>query len=273
MGGPEKVGRPGAESLGPGADARLLRAYELLRSVFGNGAAGPWADGDGEPSGPWQPLPGPLEGDPWLVSATDLLVPWLPARQAIGPVPHDPWQGYFAPPDATAADGPESPAAAATAPEAAVAPTAPFDPLAPSGPSWQLGSLGPPGELEEPLAPGAAEAAADCLYAFLRACGRLDVEAAMALVADDYHAIEADREVDRAALRHRLEALLDERRGGEIEVSAGEPLEPIPSSTAWSSSRRRSRSTADRPAVRRPPCSANVWRCSKRPWPAGASVR
>lgn len=178
-------------------DPRLARALELLRSISGEAPA--------EAPGPWQTLPGPAEEDPWLVSATDLLIPWDPDGSAAGTAaPKDSWSGYFAAP-------PPEPAAP--------------HPLPPPRPEASLGS---PGFLEEPLDDATSFAAAECLYAFVHALGRRDVEAALESVAEDYHAIADDRAMDREGLRHRLEALLDERSGGELEVSLAEPAEPLP---------------------------------------------
>ena len=72
-----------------------------------------------------------------------------------------------------------------------------------------------------------ADAAVACVYDFLHAIGRRDPEAAMACVADDYHVLEDDREVDRLGLRHQVEALLDSLRGWEIEISLAEVPEPL----------------------------------------------
>ncbi len=252
----------------PAADPRLLRAFDLLRSVCDDAGLAP--DGGAEP-GAWTALgapgtpPAAIEDGTWLVSSTDVLLPWQPATAAAAPAvrdPRDPWDAYFAPsapaPAALLPGPPSLPFAPPGTPvhqPATTAPLTPLDPVAPlalkapaastapslssltslsrsSLPDGFLASHGAPpaapGWLEEPLDGGAAAAAADCLYAFLRACGRRDVEAAMALVAGDYHAIEGDREVDREALRHRLEELLDERRGGDLEVAATAPLQPIP---------------------------------------------
>lgn len=202
----------------PNTDPRLARALELLRGVLGEAPGEVPGGGGGGTPGPWQALPGPAEEDPWLVSATDLLIPWEPEGYAAGtaaPAGGDPWAGYLAPP-------PSPPDLPATSPA----------PL-PAGVA-SLG-LGPPGSLEEPLDDATSFAAAECLYAFVHALGRRDVEAALELVADDYHAIADDRAVDREGLRHRLEALLDERgasaRGDgidELDVSLAEPPEPLP---------------------------------------------
>ena len=210
----------------PNPDPRLARALELLRGVLGEapGEIPGGVPGGGTP-GPWQTLPGPAEEDPWLVSATDLLIPWEPEGYAAGaaaPAGGDPWAGYLPPP-------PQS------APAAPSPPDLPATPAAPLPAAVASLALGPPGSLEEPLDDATSFAAAECLYAFVHALGRRDVEAALELVADDYHAIADDRAVDREGLRHRLEALLDERAAGaggdgmdELDVSLAEPPEPLP---------------------------------------------
>jgi ketosteroid isomerase-like protein len=72
-----------------------------------------------------------------------------------------------------------------------------------------------------------ALAVADCLYDFIHALERFDVEAAMASVADDFHELQADRELDREGLRHWLEERLDGFRGREIDVSLAEVPRPV----------------------------------------------
>ncbi len=203
----------------PRADPRLRRAYDLLRSLFEGtdgdpGAAGRAGHEADEIGGPWQSAPDLFAADPWLISATDLLVPWSPepfagsAAVGLGGGLADragsgAWDAYFAPaPPGEPAGRPEPPR---------------MPPPPPARPS-----------LEEPLDDSAAFAAAECLYELVHAIGRLDVDAAMAVVADDYCAVDADREVDAEALRHRLEALVDELRGGEVAVSLTEVPEPIP---------------------------------------------
>lgn len=201
-----------------GADPRLLEAYALLRSALEEPAD------DLQPlaaEGAWEPaVPG--DGDDWLVSSTDVLTPWSPVILAggAGPIP-DPgtvWDAYFALPPG----GPETPP---VLPRRAAAPPRP---PADEPDRRPLSALGPPGLIEEPLDDETAHAAVQCLYDFVHALGRFDVEEAMAAVAGDYHAIEDDREVDREALRHRLEELLDAHRGGAVELSLAEIPEPLP---------------------------------------------
>jgi ketosteroid isomerase-like protein len=79
----------------------------------------------------------------------------------------------------------------------------------------------------EPLADDAVEAAIECLYDFLHAVARRDVTGAMALVADDYHVMVGDHEIDHGQLRHQIEALLDTRTEGELSVSLARVPQPV----------------------------------------------
>jgi hypothetical protein len=236
------------------AEARLRRAYDLLRSLFegpdgepGAGRAGHEAD---EIGGPWQSAPDLFEADPWLISATDLLVPWSPepfAGSAAGGLGggladragSGAWDAYFAPAETAARlPPPDEPAGYRERPERRpldarpergldAPPERPLDARQERPLDARLEPR-PRISLEEPLDDSAAFAAAECLYELVHAIGRLDVDAAMAVVADDYCAVDADREVDAEALRHRLEALVDELRGGEVAVSLTQVPEPIP---------------------------------------------
>lgn len=80
---------------------------------------------------------------------------------------------------------------------------------------------------EELLAEDHAQAAVEHLYSLLHALGRGEVDAAMALIADDYHAMENDEEIDREQLRRRFDGLVDSLRGWEVEISLAEAPEPI----------------------------------------------
>jgi hypothetical protein len=80
---------------------------------------------------------------------------------------------------------------------------------------------------EDHLRAADALAVADCLYDFIHALERFDVEAAMACVAEDFHALRADRELDRQGFRHWIENLLDGLRGREIDVSLAELPWPV----------------------------------------------
>jgi hypothetical protein len=96
----------------------------------------------------------------------------------------------------------------------------------PAADSWaDLSAVFP--EPEEQLAEEHAQAAVDCLYEFLHAVGRSDVESAMALVDDDYHTIQDDVEIDKLKFRTLLEAHLDSLRGWDFEVSLAVAPEPV----------------------------------------------
>lgn len=135
----------------------------------------------------WQP-PAADEFDlhPWLLSATDLLVSWAPGEemQAAPDVARGAWDRYF-----------EPAARAVQAPEA----TAP-----------------------EPWDAEVAEEVVDCLYRFLHAIERGDIAEVMACVAEDYHALDRDAEIDRDKLRSALEGSIDGWRGEQFRVSLTE---------------------------------------------------
>jgi ketosteroid isomerase-like protein len=83
-------------------------------------------------------------------------------------------------------------------------------------------------EPEEELIDADADAVVTCLYDFVHALGRRDVAAAIAgCVAEDYHAMEQDAEVDRDTLAAQLNAELDRLRGWEIETALLEIPQPI----------------------------------------------
>jgi hypothetical protein len=194
--------------LGPdlnGADARsrLALAFDLLRGVLdppGTRSAAPGVRAAHVPlHAVLQPPP-----DAAQLSATDLINVWF---QPGGPVP-DPWDDYFA-----------QPAGSGSSARPDVGPGAP-------GPWDTLRALVTVSDDE--LADDQAEAAVQCLYEFVHAVGRRDVDSALELVAADYHTFENDREFDRLALRHQLESLLDSVEGWDLEASLATIPEPIP---------------------------------------------
>lgn len=67
----------------------------------------------------------------------------------------------------------------------------------------------------------------DCLYEFIHAFERRDVDGAMARISEAYHALEDDREIDRLTFRHGLEAGLDGLKKSEISVSLAQAPEPL----------------------------------------------
>lgn len=82
-------------------------------------------------------------------------------------------------------------------------------------------------EPEEQLADEHAQAAVDCLYEFIHAFGRRDIDAAMKVISEAYHTLEDDQEVDRLRFRQNLEAGLDSLRRSDIEVSLAQAPEPL----------------------------------------------
>ena len=149
---------------------------------------------------PWHRVGQHSDEHPWLTSATDLLVSWMPGSQVQMPPEAPPgatqpgWDDYFA-----------------------------FDP----GEATPAEAV-----LDEPWAaeawdPAAAQDAVACFFAFLHALERFDIAAAMACVAADYRSMERDLEIDRHALQLRLETMLDRWRAGNLRLSPCEVPDPI----------------------------------------------
>jgi hypothetical protein len=198
-------------------DKRLETAIALLREMLSQNAPAlsPWQERD-------IAVP-PISG---RLSATDRLSWWFRPMTSS----RDPWDDYFDP--------------------AALNPIETFSPGVRSSGSpfiTEQPSLGPPGippnaaelpgpwvtlrlllaEPEEELLEEEGEAVVTCLYDFLHAIGRREVEQAMTCVAPDYHTLEDDEEIDYLGLTHQLLALLDSLQGWEIEVSLVEIPQPI----------------------------------------------
>lgn len=189
-------------------DPRIREAYALLHSLM-EASSGDAASPDAAHAVPWHTTQAPLEHDGDEVSGTDMLALWLPDMASAGDRA-DPWESYFRA-GPTAAD-PPSPARA----------TLPPPMLDPTPPDESAEAA------EELLDDRDAAGAVDGLYAFVHAIGRLDVEAAMACVAEDFHSIADDREIDRGGLRLWLDALFDRlRRFAEVDASLVEIPEPI----------------------------------------------
>lgn len=186
-------------------DGRLVRALELLQELVhaegGRTASGIGAASSSRPRS--LPIAGGL-GEVWpeaadavslpnvLASTTDLLVPWSTE---------------------------ETPGESAPDVESTSAPRA-AEELARAASSIASAS----GEPE--LAEDDAESIVDSLYDFVHALERREVEHAMELVAADFHAMEGDREVDRAVFRQVLERFVEERPG-ELRISLARVPEPI----------------------------------------------
>jgi ketosteroid isomerase-like protein len=157
------------------------------------------------------------------ISATDQLNWWFRPAGTGG----DPWEGFFDPASA-------------------------FEPARPVEPSHLLGPVighagaadvggaaaaAPPSdwtalrlllaEPEDEIIDADAEAVVTCLYDFVHAVGRRDLVAAMECIAEDYHTMEGDDEVDRASLAGRLKSMLDPFEGWELRSSLVEIPHPI----------------------------------------------
>jgi ketosteroid isomerase-like protein len=157
---------------------------------------------------PWQAAPVRRPALGGRVSATDRLSWWF--RPASGGA--DPWATYF-----------DTEPARLEPANATPPPTAEAEPL---GRRAALRLL--LAEPEEELIDADAEAVVTCLYDFVHALGRRDVATAIAdCVAEDYHAMERDAEIDRDTLAAQLNAELDRLRGWEIETALLEIPQPI----------------------------------------------
>lgn len=147
--------------------------------------------------------------DGWLESSTDVLTPWYPqseapfrslAAAAAPPVAEAAWDAYFARSPRSFDAHRDRPAPAGRAP-----------------------ARGTRNEISE----ADADAVVEALYEFVHALGRGDVPDALAGVSDDFHAMDGEREVTRDALRHRLESMIDARRGRGLAVSLARVPEPV----------------------------------------------
>jgi len=159
-------------------------------------------------------LPPPDAGG--QLSSTDLLSWWFRAPKTGG----NPWDAFL-----SGGDDAEVPARPVGAPREAGGAGEPSL-TQPEAEPWDA-ILSSGFDAEAHLADEHAQGAVDCLYDFLHAFGRLDVEDAMRHVADDYHALEDDDEVDRLKFRHRIESVVDASRGWELSVSLCEAPEPL----------------------------------------------
>lgn len=159
------------------------------------------------------------------ISATDRLSWWFRPATASG----SPWDDYFDQSALSLEGGPE---------EALLYPIVRVsDQTATATQPTQSGSDEPAGpwlslrlllaEPEEELFDEDAESVVTCLYDFIHAIGRRDVEQAMLCVAPDYHTLEDDKEIDRLGLRHHIKNLLDSLLGWEFEISLVEVPRPI----------------------------------------------
>jgi ketosteroid isomerase-like protein len=202
-------------------DMRLLQAYELLRSVIEEDET-PWGDLDSS----WQSPLLPMADSEGRMSATDLLNWWFRAPSS----QPNPWDIYFgeslrtttAPLNQTVDGRAVAANGSSRSMDRSVAPQ-PSDLH-----TWTVlqASIN---DAEDFVSDQDAEAAVGSLYEFVHSIGRQDVDGAMKVVTDDYHALENDGEIDRLTLRHQITSLLDSLLGWEIEASLGEVPNPIPS--------------------------------------------
>jgi len=189
---------------------RLRRAYELLSDIFEKPAA---EDESGAP--PWYAPPLPPIAAGTRLSATDLLSCWFrpPTGRRGG------WDWYFG--DNTPAPGMKKPAGGQDRDQVA-------EPAASAtGKAVEAAQQALLPDPDDDLSSEDADQAVDVFYEFIHAFGRRDIERAMEFVADDYHIVEHDREVDRNELRCRLESLLESFHGWDIEVSLASPPQPL----------------------------------------------
>jgi hypothetical protein len=188
----------------------LRRLLAQLETASGNLA--PW-----EAARPLRPI---FDG---RMSATDQLSWWF--RPAGGG--DDPWDSFFSD-EADEHGQADHPDDVTGFPDVGGVPIGrPLLPdPAPRGSPARLQSL--LAEPEEDLPDAAAESVVTCLYDFVHALGREDLDGAMACVAADYHCIEDDREVDRDGLARRVKTLLDSLHGWEKEVFLVEIPQPLP---------------------------------------------
>lgn len=213
---------------------------ELLLELLRRSMAAPGAaPGSSDAAAPGLVMP-PLPVATKRLSATDLLTGWFQPESAAT----NPWDDYFE--DSFAAGGAAGSAgggAATGASELALllqllsgagastpaAQSAPSRPQASPADSpylwidlWDFMDQSP-----ADVADDEAEAAVTCLYDFIHALGRRDVEAAMACVSPHYHVFENEQETDCLGLRHQMEGMLDSLRDWVLDVSLLEVPTPI----------------------------------------------
>jgi hypothetical protein len=219
----------GRDSANPG----LRQVIAVLRGLLAQ------LEVSDEQLAPWQaarPLRPVFEG---RLSATDQLSWWFRPANA-GDDFGDSWDSYFSEEPANGADLGAAPKENDWLPGVSGhAATVPFrdpvlrdlvlsDPVRRASPTTaraRLRSL--LAEPEEELLDSDAEAVVSCLYDFVHAIGRDDLDGAMSCVAPGYHALEDDREVDHDGLTRRVKALLDSLHGWEKEVFLVEVPQPV----------------------------------------------
>lgn len=198
-------------------DDRLDEAIVLLHRVLAE------LGSRSDTVSPWQEsyLSPPQGG---RLSATDRLSMWFrPAPRGANP-----WDSFFEE-SADVGAGVERLPAPAGAPGYLSPPSLGYAPPAPAAeaPGRRISLRLLLAEPEAEMLDTDAESVVGCLYDLVHALGRGDVEAAMACVAPDYHALEDDREIDRDGLAWQFKRLLESLRGWRFETSLVEIPQPI----------------------------------------------
>jgi hypothetical protein len=190
-------------------DAKLRHVQALLNTVLAEAG-----ERTAEPHSHWElPILPPPDAEGQL-SSTDLLNWWFRGPQG-RPAESTDW-------NAGGAGGASLPAVDPSAP--AVDPRAGTPPMGHD--AWsEISMLFP--EPEEHLAEEHAQAAVDCLYDFLHAVGRRDVQAAAALIHEGFHTIENGEEIDKRRFVDALAAHAETLHGWDVEVSLAVAPEPI----------------------------------------------
>ena len=162
---------------------------------------------------PWREPPLAVPTLSGRVSATDRLSWWF--RPSAGG--QDPWETFFED---------ERPTVSAEPPVRSVAAAA--EPPAADQPGRRAALRLLLAEPDEEMIDADAEAVVTCLYDFVHAIGRGEIEVAIEECVDpDYHTMESDVEIDRDGLAAQLRAQLDRLRGWDVAVSLVEIPEPI----------------------------------------------
>jgi hypothetical protein len=145
---------------------------------------------------PWYEAEGDITEQPWLASATDLLIAWHPeVAIPVGAPQSADWNRYFQ--------------------DSGV-------PVQRAAPTPQQTT-----PTKEPWNTAAASIAVDTLFRFIRAIEAMDVDLAMECVSANYHTMLNDIDVDRDALRLRLDAMVDSWRGPELRIALTEIPDPV----------------------------------------------
>lgn len=144
---------------------------------------------------PWYEVESDITEQPWLASATDLLIAWHPEGASVEAPQSVDWNRYFQ--------------GAKRVPQQSFAEVQTFT------------------SVKEPWDTAAASIAVDTLFRFVRALEAMDIDLAMECVSANYHTMLNDLDLDRDALRLRLDAMIDSWRGPELRITLTEIPDPI----------------------------------------------